>query len=580
MKALGDAALDLPWLAPGVASLVTLARSDPFPAWQDIRHDPGAVLLVARASASAGFSFRQCLRDGAPLELALKQVSRTNWTPIDWKAPGPAQVHAACVQQARLAEILAGHVGDCDQVHAWTCALLASLGWLALCAVAPSRVSELLALAQDKTHGAERLKLLVGHDLAALTRRLACLWRLPANLAAVTGNLALRADVAQRLGAPAKLFKVTQMSVLLAERSQPTLAQSVGGTIPELSQSLGVPADLLETVTQEANAAALPLVREEPPLHEVVVRLLEQAQAERRNDDADRVEHLQRDVDRLHEALAQQSANEDARLHVRKLAALAELAGGAGHEINNPLAVISGQAQYLLRQLQLADEQLEEDPSPALYVEALRTKFQKALQTIMGQTQRIHHVLKDLIQFARPATPRPQPVVLRDLLHNSTNALRALAETRKIKLDVAIPEADVGVYADPMQAQAALTQLVRNALEAAPPEGWVGIGFEVGGVWVRVVVQDNGPGPAPAIREHLFDPFFSGRAAGRGRGLGLSTAWRLAREQGGDVRFEGVDAGLTRFVLELPTTTISHAAADNPRAPSEHERNPALHLTE
>jgi signal transduction histidine kinase len=50
----------------------------------------------------------------------------------------------------------------------------------------------------------------------------------------------------------------------------------------------------------------------------------------------------------------------------------------------------------------------------------------------------------------------------------------------------------------------------------------------------------------------MFDPFFSGRSAGRGRGLGLPTAWRLAREHGGDVRHVPHPDGPTRFVLALP----------------------------
>jgi signal transduction histidine kinase len=69
---------------------------------------------------------------------------------------------------------------------------------------------------------------------------------------------------------------------------------------------------------------------------------------------------------------------------------------------------------------------------------------------------------------------------------------------------------------------------------------------------LRITVEDSGPGPAAGHAEHLFDPFFSGRPAGRGRGLGLPTAWRLAREQGGDVTFEPMPGGPTRFVLTLP----------------------------
>jgi signal transduction histidine kinase len=69
---------------------------------------------------------------------------------------------------------------------------------------------------------------------------------------------------------------------------------------------------------------------------------------------------------------------------------------------------------------------------------------------------------------------------------------------------------------------------------------------------LQIIVEDNGPGPSPQQAEHMFDPFYSGRPAGRGRGLGLPTAWRLAREHGGDVWFDPQPGGPTRFVLRLP----------------------------
>ena len=80
---------------------------------------------------------------------------------------------------------------------------------------------------------------------------------------------------------------------------------------------------------------------------------------------------------------------------------------------------------------------------------------------------------------------------------------------------------------------------------------------------LELIVEDNGSGPCPTIREHLFDPFFSGRSAGRGRGMGLPIAWRLARQQGGDVRFDGVEDGVTRFILSLPLAPAPVFASSN-----------------
>ena len=78
---------------------------------------------------------------------------------------------------------------------------------------------------------------------------------------------------------------------------------------------------------------------------------------------------------------------------------------------------------------------------------------------------------------------------------------------------------------------------------------------------LQVLVEDNGAGPVPHDQEHMFDLFYSGRSAGRGQGLGLPIAWRLARQQGGGVFFDGHSGGITRFVLWLPGLESGHAAA-------------------
>jgi signal transduction histidine kinase len=116
-----------------------------------------------------------------------------------------------------------------------------------------------------------------------------------------------------------------------------------------------------------------------------------------------------------------------------------------------------------------------------------------------------------------------------------------------------------------------LSCLLRNAIEAAPAEGWAGLRVEEAGEdTLEVVVEDNGPGPTPAAVEHMFDPFYSGRSAGRGRGLGLPTAWRLLRQNHGDLRFAGAWDGVTRFVLHLPRVAPPQPeAGDQPPANGE-----------
>ena len=110
------------------------------------------------------------------------------------------------------------------------------------------------------------------------------------------------------------------------------------------------------------------------------------------------------------------------------------------------------------------------------------------------------------------------------------------------------------------QVRTALGCLLRNAIEAASADGWARLVLAEPGPaeHIEVFVEDSGPGPTAEQRPHLFDPFYSGRSAGRGRGLGLPVAWRLARQQGGDLRLEPSRPNApTRFVLALPRATPS-----------------------
>jgi signal transduction histidine kinase len=262
----------------------------------------------------------------------------------------------------------------------------------------------------------------------------------------------------------------------------------------------------------------------------------------RRLSEAPIIHNLEADADHLHEALQRQYVTEDRRLRASKLNALAELAAGAGHEINNPLAVISGQAQYLLHH----------EPEPARH---------RALQTIIAQAHRIHLILSELMQFARPPRPQKQWIDAANVTDHVAGQLQELANERQVQVERFSPGQAVPVYADERQLETALRCLMRNGIEAAPPGGWVRVHLKMATAeQVEWIVEDSGPGPLPNHREHLFDPFYSGRQAGRGLGLGLPTAWRLATQHGGDVRFEQAPLGPTRFVMVIP----QKADADQP----------------
>src|SRR5262249_50303834 len=154
----------------------------------------------------------------------------------------------------------------------------------------------------------------------------------------------------------------------------------------------------------------------------------------------------------------------------------AEFAAGAGHEINNPLAVISGQAQFLLSRLGTATERLsteeELDGESAAESRAHLADWQRSLRTIIGQTQRIHQMLNQLMQSARPPRPQRQWVDAGELVRDVIQRLTEMATQRRVQVDFLGGDEPVRLYVDSRQIRTAVTCLLRNAIEAAPTGGW------------------------------------------------------------------------------------------------------------
>jgi two-component system NtrC family sensor kinase len=565
-----ESVLRLSWLSPSAASLAVLGRPPSAATWPAIRRDPGAVLLVvrhalapwpARGSSAPSPSFPTSAFERAELlEDALHLLEQGEGF-VDWNLPAVQPIYDACLAFARLARRLAERCGQCNPEAAWTCGLLAPLGWLAVCALDPEAVAACLADPGLCSDPAETQRRHWGIDQASIARRLARRWRLPAWTTAAAEHLHLPAELAQTFRADPVLFPLTRLAIEEARRRGVDLGLGNGAfaaadraalLLPEgqdLDSGVGVGGAessrrtvSLQVVLEDSAPPTLDFSL--PPRDVPLLRDLLGAAAENRCLREQPLHaHLEQEIDALHRALEEQVHGEAQRLQCGKLSALAEFAAGAGHEINNPLAVISGQAQYLLSH--------ESD----WFHECAEDAPRKALEAIVAQTRRIHGILRDLMQFAKPAPPSPGWLDLPALLGEVAAALSELAAQRRVRIEAALQPERLAVYADAGQLRIALSCLLRNAIEAAPTDGWARLVLRrpIDGEPVEVAIEDNGSGPEAAHRPHLFDPFYSGRAAGRGRGLGLPIAWRLAQLQGGDVRLEPPRRHEpTRFVLTLP----------------------------
>jgi hypothetical protein len=256
---------------------------------------------------------------------------------------------------------------------------------------------------------------------------------------------------------------------------------------------------------------------------------------------------------RLH-ALESRFAQE---LEQEKLSAMKELAYGASHEINNPLANISTRAQTLLRE--------ETDP-----------ERRRKLAAINSQAFRAHEMISSLMLFARPPRLDPQPVDLCRLLEDVVGELTEEALRQGTALDVRPTDEPLVIHADAEQLAVALHALVENALEAVASGGRVEVAARpvteshssLSSQWVAVTVSDTGPGIADEVRPHLFDPFYSGREAGRGLGMGLAQCWSIVRQHGGRIEVSSRPHQGATFTLLLPAIAAMSERREEPRAKS------------
>jgi signal transduction histidine kinase len=236
------------------------------------------------------------------------------------------------------------------------------------------------------------------------------------------------------------------------------------------------------------------------------------------------------------------SRDSDDALTQAKLVALAEFAAGAGHEINNPLATILGRTELLLRRVARVTPTGET-------AEAARD-----LHIIAGQVQRIRDMIGDMMLFARPPAPKFEPVDLAGVVRETVSSLQSEISRHEVTLDADLPTAGP-IRADRTQVAIVVSELLRNALQATPAGGRIRIQVTSGAPDLRLVIEDNGAGLSEADRQHLFDPFYSGRQAGRGLGFGLCKCWRIVKEHGGSISVSPRDGAGVRAAVEWPAAS-------------------------
>jgi len=233
-----------------------------------------------------------------------------------------------------------------------------------------------------------------------------------------------------------------------------------------------------------------------------------------------------------------------------KLATVGTLAAGIAHEINNPLAVISGRAEILKARIERGGENVD------------MTKVLSGIGDIHSMTGRISAIVNGLLSYSRRSDVAA-PMRLDALMDDSLPLLERKLEKNSIEI-VREYKSSPKVFVVPTQLQQVFMNLVSNAVDAMPETGGtITLGCEVADGFATAYVRDNGSGIPDDVRERMFEPFFTTKDVGKGTGLGLFICHKIVSDHGGEMTVESAIGKGTTFFIRLPLSVHEHMDNDS-----------------
>jgi two-component system, NtrC family, sensor kinase len=241
-------------------------------------------------------------------------------------------------------------------------------------------------------------------------------------------------------------------------------------------------------------------------------------------------------IDELEQRTRELREAQDGLIRSEKLASVGRLAAGLAHEIGNPIAALLGLEDLLLQGgLEPGEER-------------------DFLVRMRQETERIHRVLHDLLDFARPTSARDadKPGAVTEAIKDVVALVRPQKSFQNVALTVATPDDLPYVTLGRERIMQVLLNLLLNAADATGSRGRIVLRAERHDKRVRLSVEDDGPGVDPAIQKRLFEPFATTKEVGKGTGLGLAVCRGLVESVGGSIELDRTHHPGARFVVELP----------------------------
>jgi signal transduction histidine kinase len=214
-----------------------------------------------------------------------------------------------------------------------------------------------------------------------------------------------------------------------------------------------------------------------------------------------------------------------------RLRAVGRMAANMAHEIRNPLNGIRLTMQMLKQKLGTNGIQPND------------------LDLVIGEVDRLNALLSDLLAFRDARKPSLAAQKLLPIVERCVDLLRLQAQERDVRMHIRVDDPEASAAVDEKQLTQVLTNLVLNALAAVPANGTIDLRLSRNGKGPLIEVHDSGPGVAPELREHLFEPFYTTRD--EGIGLGLAVSRELISGMGGTLEYRDDGTGAT-FAIHLP----------------------------
>jgi PAS domain S-box-containing protein len=218
-----------------------------------------------------------------------------------------------------------------------------------------------------------------------------------------------------------------------------------------------------------------------------------------------------------------------------KLATVGEIASGVAHEVNNPLAAIRMEAELLGR--------ASRDPETST-----------TAATITREVDRAARIVRSLLRLARRADTAPTRIQVNDLVHDVAEIRQRVLRAESVEFRTELDQSAPAVLGLGQELQQVVINLVTNAeyVVRGRQPAIIRLKTQAREGWVRLTVDDSGPGVSKDIRGRVFDPFFTTKSPDEGTGLGLAICQRVVTEVGGKIWIEDSELGGARFVVELP----------------------------